>query len=65
MYFFSLFNGHGFDPQVFVAGRKPCWIFGVLAVCLSGFVKCVGLTNEGFPLILGVDIRTRKKILSI
>jgi hypothetical protein len=31
------------------AGRKPFWIFGVLAVGLSGFVNCVGLTLEGPP----------------
>jgi len=37
--FFSLPTGHGFDLPGFRAGRKPCWIFSVLAVGSSGFFK--------------------------
>ena len=37
-------GGGGLFPPT---GAAVSWIFGVLAVSLSGFVKCVGLTLEG------------------
>jgi hypothetical protein len=47
-------QGHGFDLPGFRAGRKPCWIFSVLAVDLSGIVKCVGLTLKVFYFVSGL-----------
>jgi hypothetical protein len=33
------YNGHGFDPSVSWAGRKPCWTFGVLTIWLIWFYQ--------------------------
>jgi len=44
----SRFNGHEVDPPVFGRVELSGWKFGVLAVRFYGFVKCVGLTLEGY-----------------